>query len=321
MPQRSRAAASTVAAEAAPEERRPMDHTSSAKSSVLSQYFAEIRDYSLLTRDEEQQLARDIQAGRGEALDQLVRANLSFVAKIASEYRNLGVPFEDLLNEGNLGLIEAARRFDPDKNNKFISYAIWWIRKAILKALCEKAHVVRMPYSQIKKFKEIRRAEQELQTSLGRAPNREEISSHLSKCMAKIDRVLQYGVHETSLDIGVGEDQETPLAEVLADARASSPEDELLERETNSGLGDAYRQLTEQQRTVIAYRYGVHGQRPLTLQETGALIGVSRERVRQIENQAKERIRRAFRKRHRIHPVARRAKTAPRPGRPASLAG
>jgi RNA polymerase primary sigma factor len=281
-------------------------------SSVLSQYFAEIRDYPLLTREEEQSLARDIQAGKRSALDQLVKSNLSFVAKVASEYRNLGIPFEDLLNEGNLGLIEAARRFDPEMNNKFISYAIWWIRKAILKALCEKAHVVRMPYSQIKKFKEIRKAEQELRRSLGRAPNREEISGHLSKCVSKIDKVLQYGVHETSLDIGVGEDQDTPLSEVLADCDACSPEDRLLEMETHVGLGEAYCALTEQQKTVIAHRYGVLGGAPLTLQETGERIGVSRERVRQIENQAKERIRRLFRKKGRVNPLAQRPEGAGR---------
>ncbi|MHC4138183.1 MAG: sigma-70 family RNA polymerase sigma factor [Planctomycetota bacterium] len=274
------------------------------RSSVLSQYFSEIREFPLLTRAEEKGLARDIQAGSRDALEQLVKSNLSFVAKIASEYRNLGIPFEDLLNEGNLGLIEAAQRFNPDKNNKFISYAIWWIRKAILKALCEKAHVVRMPYSQIKKFKEIRKAEQELQRSLGRSPTRDEISSHLSRCVSKVDKVLQYGVHETSLDIGVGENQETPLADVLADERCNSPEERLLDVEKHTGLGEVYRELTEQQKTVIAYRYGVHGEPPLTLQETGERIGVSRERVRQIENQAKERMRRLFRKKRRIGPPA-----------------
>jgi RNA polymerase primary sigma factor len=156
-----------------------MENTQAAKSSVLSQYFSEIREYPLLTKEEEQSLARDIQRGSREALDELVKSNLSFVAKVASEYRSLGLPFEDLLNEGNVGLIQAAQRFDPTKDNKFISYAIWWIRKAILKALSEKSHVVRMPYSQIKKFKEIRRAEKQLQRSLGRRPNREEISDHL----------------------------------------------------------------------------------------------------------------------------------------------
>jgi RNA polymerase primary sigma factor len=282
-----------------------------ASSSVISQYFAEIRNYPLLTRDEEQQLARDIQAGDRDALDQLVKSNLSFVAKVASEYRNLGIPFEDLLNEGNLGLIEAARRFDPDKDNKFISYAIWWIRKTILKALSEKSHVVRMPYSQIKKFKEIRKAEQELLRLLGRPPEREEISEYLSKSLSKIDNVLQYGVHETSLDIGVGDEQETPLADVLADERVVSPEENLLSGETHVDLGEAFCELTEQQKRVIAYRFGVLGDQPLTLQETGERIGVSRERVRQIENQAKAHIRKVFRRKKRVNLSPRRKRLQP----------
>jgi len=276
-----------------------MESTPSARGSILSRYFTEIRNYPLLTREDEQRLAREIRAGHQWARDELVRANLSFVAKVASEYRSCGIPFEDLLNEGNLGLIEAASRFDPDKNNKFISYAIWWIRKAILKALAERSHVVRMPYSQIKKVKEIRKAERELQGSLGRRPNREEISGHLSRSMRKVDRVLQYGVHETSLDEGVGEGEDTPLSELLRGGEERSAEQRLLEREMIDGIGEAFCQLTNQQKTVLAYRYGVLGERALTLQETGARMGVSRERVRQIENQAKERMRRLFRRRQR----------------------
>ncbi len=270
------------------------------KGTVLSQYFSEIREYPLLTKDEERALAGGIRRGDQDALDELVKANLSFVAKVAAEYRHLGLPFEDLLNEGNVGLIEAARRFDPDKDNKFISYAIWWIRKAILKALSEKAHVVRMPYSQIKKCKEIRVAEGALQRRLGRKPTREEISSHLERCVRKIDDVLQYAVHETSIDETVGEDRETPLSEILTDRHASSPEERLLERETHTGIGEVYGQLTDQQKTVLAHRFGLMGEPPLTLQETGERIGVSRERVRQIENQAKARMRKLFDKRRRI---------------------
>lgn len=286
--------------------------TQRLKNSVLSQYFTEIRDYPLLTKEEEQSLAREIQRGDREALDELVKSNLSFVAKVASEYRYLGIPFEDLLNEGNVGLIQAAERFDPEKDNKFISYAIWWIRKAILKALSEKAHVVRMPYSQIKKFKEIRKAEKTLQRSLGRKPNREEISGYLSKCVSKIDKVLQYGVQETSLDEGVGSDQETPLSDVLVHAEGNSPEDKFLERETNDGVGEVYCQLNEQQKTVLAYRYGLLGEPPLTLQETGERMGVSRERVRQIENQATARMRKLFHKKRRVSASYRRPYRASR---------
>jgi RNA polymerase primary sigma factor len=277
-----------------------MRYTQGQKDTVLSLYFAEIREYQMLTKEEEQSLARDIQAGSHEALNELVESNLSFVAKVASEYRYLGLPFEDLLNEGNTGLIQAAQRFDPNKDNKFISYAIWWIRKAILKALSEKAHVVRMPYSQIKKFKEIRKAEKELQRSLCRKPNREEISEHLSKPITKIDKVLQHRVQHSSLDAPVGEDHETPLSDVLVDCNGSTPEDKLLLRESNDDVGVAYCQLNEQQKTVLAYRFGLAGP-ALTLQETGKRMGVSRERVRQIEAQAKERMRKIFHRKRRIN--------------------
>ena len=128
-----------------------MESTQNDRSSLLSRYFAEIREYPLLTKEEEITLAQDITRGRNGALNDLIESNLSFVVKVASEYRNLGLPFEDLLNEGNIGLIEAAHRYDASKGTKFITYAIWWIRKSILKALSEHANLVRVPTYQMKK--------------------------------------------------------------------------------------------------------------------------------------------------------------------------
>lgn len=284
------------------------------KNSVLSRYFGEIRQYPLLTKEEEKSLARDIQKGRHEAINELVESNLSFVAKVASEYRYLGMPFEDLLNEGNVGLIEAAHRFDASRDTKFISYAIWWIRKSILKALQEQCHVVRLPYSQMKKVKEIRKAESQLRKDLGRRPSREEISEFLSKSMAKIDRVLQYSVHEVSLDEPVSEEQETPLADRIEDVSRISQEQRLLKREMTGGIGEIFKHLNEQQQHVIRYRFGLGGAKPLTLQETGYQMGLSRERVRQIECQAKERMRKMFQKMRRIQPPGR-GRTALRPVR------
>jgi RNA polymerase primary sigma factor len=276
-----------------------------SKSSVLSQYFAEIRDFPLLTKAEEQDLARDIKNGDREALNELVESNLSFVAKVASEYRSLGLPFEDLLNEGNVGLIEAAHRFDASRDTKFISYAIWWIRKAILKALSEQSHTVRLPYSQMKKVKEIRKADKALRKTLGRKPTREEISKHLSKCVSKIDRVLQHTAHEVSLDEPIGEDHDTPLSDCLVHDGEDSPEQRLLDRELTSGVGEVFEHLNEQQKTVISYRFGLNGEPPLTLQETGDRMGLSRERVRQIECQATERMRKLFRRLRSIDAPAR----------------
>jgi len=197
-------------------------------------------------------------------------------------------------------LIEAAHRFDAEKDTKFISYAIWWIRKSILKALSEQCGVVRLPYSQMKKVKEIRLAEQALRRSLGRKPTREEISSHLDKSVAKIDKVLQHSAHEVSLDEPLSDDHDTPLSDCLEDRNQVSQEERLLARELTGGIGEIFEHLTEQQKTVITHRFGLDGQPSLTLQETGDRMGLSRERVRQIECQAKERMRRMFDKKRRV---------------------
>ncbi len=271
-----------------------MESTQNDRSSVLSRYFAEIREYPLLTKEEEMTLARSVKLGRKDALDELIESNLSFVVKVASEYRNLGLPFEDLLNEGNIGLIEAAHRYDASKGTKFITYAIWWIRKSILKALSEHSNLVRVPNYQMKKVREIRDAENSLRRSLGRKPEREEISERLSKSVSKIDQVLQFSLREVSLDDKVGKERDTLISDFLVDRRFSSPEDDLIKRESSSLVGDAMAHLTEQEKTVVCYRFGLVGGPPLTLKEIGEKMGISRERVRQIECQAKSRLRKIF---------------------------
>ncbi|HEX6853365.1 MAG TPA: RNA polymerase sigma factor RpoD/SigA [Candidatus Polarisedimenticolaceae bacterium] len=268
--------------------------STSDRGSVLSRYFADIREYPLLTKEEEMRLAEDVKKGSREALNGLIESNLSFVAKVASEYRNLGLPFEDLLNEGNIGLIEAAHRYDASKGTKFITYAIWWIRKSILKALSEHSNLVRVPNYQMKKVREIRDAEASLRRSLGRAPEREEISERLSRSVTKIDQVLQFNLREVSLDDKVGKDKDKPIADFLVDPGSADPEADLIDRESNSLVGEAMAHLTEQERTVIAYRFGLAGGPPLTLKEIGEKMGISRERVRQIECQAKARLRKVF---------------------------
>lgn len=272
----------------------------SDRGSVLSRYFAEIREYPLLTKDEEMRLARRVKSGRQEALHELIESNLSFVVKVASEYRNLGLPFEDLLNEGNIGLIEAARRYDASKGTKFITYAIWWIRKSILKALSEHSSLVRVPNYQMKKVREIREAETSLRRDLGRAPERTEISERLSKSVNKIDQTLQLSVREVSLDDKVGREKDKPISDYLVDTACTSPEQDLIHRESNSLVGEALSHLTSQERTVIGFRFGLSGGQPLTLKEIGEKMGISRERVRQIECQAKARLRKVFARRRTV---------------------
>lgn len=270
-----------------------MDRNNSDRS-VLSRYFSEIRAYPLLTKEQEQQLAHRVRKGDKDAFEHLVASNLSFVVKVASEYRNLGLPLEDLLNEGNLGLIEAARRYDPEKGTKFITYAIWWIRKAILKALAEQVNLVRVPTYQMKKVKQVREAEHTLRKELGRAPERHEISDRLDTTLKKVDQTLQVHSKEVSLDDTVGKEKKTPVSDYLIDQDSESPEENLIRREGTSLVGDALQHLSEQEQIVVRHRFGLDGCPILTLKEIGEQMGVSRERVRQIETQAKARLRRLF---------------------------
>jgi RNA polymerase primary sigma factor len=290
----------------------PLQHE---RGSVLSRYFSDIREYPLLTKDQELRLARNVRLGCAASLNELIESNLSFVVKVASEYRNLGLPFEDLLNEGNIGLIEAARRYDAGKGTKFITYAIWWIRKSILKALSEHSNLVRVPNYQLKKVREIRDAENSLRRSLGRKPKREEISERLSKSLSKIEQVLQFSMREMSLDDKVGRERDTPISDYLVDRSHSSPEDDLIKREASTLVGEAMDQLTEQERTVILLRFGIAGGLPFTLKEIGERMGISRERVRQIETQAKGRLRKIFARRRMVRAPVKRPYALDRVGR------
>jgi len=274
-----------------------MDSTQKDRSSVLSRYFSEIRAYPLLTKEQEQTLAKNVQKGCQHSLHELIESNLSFVVKVASEYRNLGLPFEDLLNEGNVGLIEAARRYDASKGTKFITYAIWWIRKSILKSLSEHSSLVRVPNYQMKKVREIRDTENSLRRTLGRKPKREEISVQLARSLSKVDQVLQFNLREMSLDDKVGRDRATPISDYLVDDTSSNPEDDLIQREANDLVTEAIHFLTDQEKTVLYHRFGIAGGPSLTLKEIGEMMSISRERVRQIECQAKNRLRKIFARR------------------------
>ena len=258
---------------------------------VLSLYLREIRAFPLLSREDEQRLFHQNEQGDPDALARLVESNLSFVIKVAAEYRSLGVPFEDLVNEGNLGLIEAAKRYDPSKDTKFITYAIWWIRKMILKAITDRSLVVRVPGYRRKKIYELRKAEAALLGRLGRAPTREEIARHLSASVAHVDKVRSLHLVDFSLDRSLGRDGAAPLQEFLADC-GESVEQRLLSEEAGSLVADAYRLLSPREQAVLGWRYGLGGQSALTLKEIGGRLSLSRERVRQIENEAKRRLRR-----------------------------
>ncbi|HYV84503.1 MAG TPA: RNA polymerase sigma factor RpoD/SigA [Patescibacteria group bacterium] len=269
---------------------------STDRNSCVSRYLHEISEFPLLTKEEEHAIARRMgQEGSGDpTYHDLVKSNLSFVVKIASEYRNMGLPFEDLLNEGNIGLIEAAHHFDPTRGTKFITYAIWWIRKSILKALSQHAAMVRIPNYQLKKVRNVRNTGRMLSKELGREADREEISKELRVTIAKIDEILQMKMRELSLDDKVGRDRDTPISDYLVDGRSVNPEDELIKHENQGLIRLALRNLSDQEQTVIINRFGLEGGRIFTLKEIGEKLGVSRERVRQIESQAKKRLKKVI---------------------------
>ena len=274
---------------------------SADRSTCVSKYLQEISEYPLLTKEQEHAIARRMnEAASGDpTYHDLVKSNLSFVVKIASEYKNMGLPFEDLLNEGNIGLIEAAHHFDPTRGTKFITYAIWWIRKSILKALSQHAAMVRIPNYQLKKVRNVKNTGRMLSRELGREADREEISKELRVTIAKIDEILQMKMREMSLDDKVGRDKDTPISDYLVDGRSVNPEDELIKHENQGLIRLALRNLSDQEQTVIINRFGLEGGRIFTLKEIGEKLGVSRERVRQIESQAKKRLKKNIAKHQR----------------------
>jgi RNA polymerase primary sigma factor len=271
-----------------------MEHVREDSKSVLARYFHEIREFRSLSREEELELAENVRRGCDRSFEKLIEANLGFVVRVASEFRNLGLPFEDLLNEGNLGLIEAARRYDATKGTKFITYAIWWIRKSILRALAERSALVRLPSYQMKKVREIRRAEEVLRRVLGRKPWRSEISRSVERTESQVEQAMQFTQHSMSLDETAHSEGGNPISDSLIDEANDSVEEAMIRREDKGLIQEALGALSAQERFVVHHRFGIGGGPPATLRQIGDMMGVSRERVRQIEGHAKTKIRRFF---------------------------
>jgi len=269
-------------------ERRPVTGDS------LNAYIREISRFKPLTADEEKELGRRIQHGDHKALQKLVEANLRFVVSYAKRYRGLGLAFLDLIHEGTLGLIEAAKRFDPERNVKFISYAVWWVRQAIFHALSEHTRVFRLPQKLSGQISKVGNARQRLATELNRSPTNEEVAEKTSLTLQEVEELLKVAGDDLSLSSAVGEEGNLELVDTLEQETIPSVELEMIKSSFEEQVRRAMlEELDEKERGVIKMRFGLDGEEPRTLQEIGEELGLSRERIRQIESKAKEKLRRS----------------------------
>jgi RNA polymerase primary sigma factor len=271
--------------------RRPLGEGS------LDQYLKEISAYPLIDRDEEARLAKAIRRGEDEALDKLVRSNLRFVVSVAKKYQNQGVPLADLINEGNLGLIRAAHKFDETKGIKFISYAVWWIRQAILQALAEQSRIVRVPLNRAGALHRIGRRKAMLLQELGREPTVEELANDLELTKEEVEKTLAISQSHLSLDAPMTPGEDNRLLDYLPDQYSPGPEDEAYERALKETIEEALSTLKEREAKILRLYFGLDDQEPMTLEEIGSLLGITRERVRQIKEKALLRLRHASRAR------------------------
>ena len=249
----------------------------------LGSYLAEIAHSKPLSAAEEVDLARKIKQGNDGARNRLVEANLRFVVSVAKEYQNRGVPLADLISAGNMGLITAAERFDEDKGFKFISYAVWWIRQAILQTLAEQSRTVRLPLNKIGLLYKISKASRLLQQERADDPNPDEIAEQLDVPVDEVKETLMCGRSVRSLDATFREEEDHSLLDVLPDDRQESPENEVMRDCLRGQIDAALSSLVGREAEILRLYFGLDGEEPMTLDQIGARFGLTRERVRQIK--------------------------------------
>ena len=263
------------------------------ETASLDKYLVEIGRVDLITAQEEVELARRIKAGDQRALDRLTRANLRFVVSVAKQYQNQGLTFPDLINEGNLGLIKAAKRFDETRGFKFISYAVWWIRQSILQALAEQARIVRLPLNKIGSIGKINRAFSELEQKYERSPSADELSMHLDIPKKDVKQALSSNGRHISMDAPLkeGDESSSSMYDVLQNDSLPTPEKELLHESLQQEINRSLATLTHREADVIKLYFGLDGNRQMSLDEVGMRFDLTRERVRQIKEKAIRRLR------------------------------
>ena len=261
----------------------------------LDQYLLEIGTVPLLTPEEEIKLTKLVREGDEEALDNITKANLRFVVSVAKQYQNQGLSLGDLINEGNLGLIKAASRFDETRGFKFISYAVWWIRQSILQALAEQSRIVRLPLNRVGTMNKIGKAFSELEQEFEREPSPEEIAQQLEISDFEVSDTMQRSGKHLSLDAPFSLEEENRLLDIIENREQPAPDNTLINESLRIELEQALSTLTKRKAEVVKLYFGFDLEKPLTLEEIGEFFNLTRERVRQIKEKALRRLRHASR--------------------------
>ena len=269
----------------------------------LKLYLSEIGRIKLLTPEEEVQLAERIKNGDKQAREQMIKANLRLVVKIAHDYENIGLPLLDLISEGNIGLIKAVERFDPSKGARLSTYASWWIKQSIKRALANQSKTIRLPVHMVDKISKMNRAARLLQEQLGREPTDEELAEEMGISPEKVGWMRMAAVRPASLDAPVGDDVSDSFGDLVADEKADSPRERFEEKAVSKLLRQIIRKLAPREAEILAARYGLNGGRQKTLDEVGEQFKVTRERVRQLQNRALRKLRGALKKLDGARPV------------------
>ena len=260
------------------------------ESESLDKYLQEIGKEELISVEEEVELAQRIRKGDRKALERLTRANLRFVVSVAKQYQNQGLSLPDLINEGNVGLIKAAEKFDETRGFKFISYAVWWIRQSILQAIAEQSRIVRLPLNQVGSVNKINRVLSKFEQEHERRPSVDEISEHIDLPKDKIDEAISFSGKHVSVDAPFAEGEDNSLLDVLVGDSEPTPDRELVVESLRAEINTALQLLNERERSIIEAFFGIN-QQEMTLEEIGAKYGLTRERVRQIKEKAIRRLR------------------------------
>lgn len=267
------------------------------ESQSLDKYLQEIGKVELLDPEEEIELARQIKKGDQKALEKLTKANLRFVVSVAKQYQNQGLSLGDLINEGNLGLIKAAKRFDETRGFKFISYAVWWIRQSILQALAEQSRIVRLPLNRVGALNKIGKAFSQLEQEFEREPSASELAEELDMSLFEVSDTLKISGRHLSMDAPFAQGEDNRLLDVMQDERTPMPDHQLIKESLSKEVERALGTLSEREAEVIRLYFGLGREHSLTLEEIGEKFKLTRERVRQIKEKAIRRLRHASRSR------------------------